>query len=148
MNFEQRSKIRKIRTLKRQNHHFNENKSSKICHHQQNLIFAVKNVKMRSCVFSTLRNKLQHSMLYSKANKSIPHYFDLPLILLQKSKTSSSSSSPSISSTSSNDQSQSLNARSSNLQQEGLIFNVCHASYRRDFKIPFVITKPFYIRLS
>lgn len=98
---------------------------------------------MRSCVFSTLRNKIQHSMLYSKANKSIPHYLDLPLILLQKSKTSSSSSSPSISSTSSNDQSQSLNARSSNLQQEGLIFNVCHASYRRHFKIPFVITKPF-----
>lgn len=111
-------------------------------HHEQNLIFTVENTKMRSCIFSALRNKIQHSMLYSKANTSIPLYLDLPLILLQKSKTSSSSSSPSISSTSSNDQSQSLNARSSNLQQEGLMFNVCHASIK-DFKIPFVTTKPF-----
>lgn len=94
---------------------------------------------MRSCIFSALRNKIQHSMLYSKANKSIPLCLDLPLILLQKSKTSSSSSSPSISSTSSKDQSQSLNARSSNLQQEGLMFNECHTSIK-DLKVPFAVS--------
>lgn len=42
MNFEARSKIRKIKTLKRQQLYFNENDSSKIhLHYEQNLIFTV-----------------------------------------------------------------------------------------------------------
>lgn len=74
------------------------------------------NIKMRSPVFSALGIRIQTACFFKKSKQFTPHYFNLPLLLLQKSKILSSSSS--ISSTSSNDQSQSLNAKSSNLQQE------------------------------